>query len=72
MLFIIAASLIRKVTHTARKSAYWFSLNTPKALANASPEFELARTLGTEPEARTNAESVGERGANLPTLSALV
>jgi hypothetical protein len=26
---------------------YWFSLNTPKALANFSPGFELARTLGT-------------------------
>jgi len=30
------------------KNSYWFSLNTPKALANFSPGFELARTLGSE------------------------
>jgi hypothetical protein len=35
-------------------------LNTPKALTNLSPGFELARTLGPQTSIASNAESVGE------------
>ena len=34
--------------------------DTPKAFANFSPRFELARTLGRQTNVAANAESVGE------------